>query len=71
MTGHRAAAEAAMVDRLRKGIIDGDLLPETDVTALAAFYSALSRGLAVQARDGATSEKLLSIARSAMRAWPD
>jgi AcrR family transcriptional regulator len=70
MTEHRATAEKAMAQRLRKGISDGDLPPDTDVTALAAFYSALSRGLAVQARDGASPEKLLSIARTAMQAWP-
>ena len=37
---------------------------------LAAFYNAVARGLAVQARDGATREKLAEIGRLAMRAWP-
>jgi hypothetical protein len=37
---------------------------------LAAYYSAVARGLAVQARDGASREKLSEIGRLAMRAWP-
>jgi hypothetical protein len=37
---------------------------------LAAYYSAVARGLAVQARDGASRDKLAEIGRLAMRAWP-
>jgi hypothetical protein len=36
----------------------------------AAYYSAVARGLAVQARDGASREKLAQIGRLAMSAWP-
>ena len=52
MAEHRANAEEMMAQRLRKGVEDGDLPPDTDVPALAAFYSAVTRGMAVQARDG-------------------
>jgi hypothetical protein len=37
---------------------------------LAAYFSAVAKGLAVQARDGASREKLAAIGRLAMRAWP-
>jgi hypothetical protein len=37
---------------------------------LAAYYSAVARGLAVQARDGASRKTLAEIGRLAMRAWP-
>lgn len=70
MTGHRRNAEEAMAARLRKGIEDGDVSAATNVDALAAYYSAVSRGLAVQARDGATLERLLQIVSIAMNAWP-
>ena len=70
MAGHRANAEAMMAQRLRKGVEDGDLPPDTDVPALAAFYSATTRGMAVQARDGASQQKLKAIADIAMQAWP-
>ena len=70
MTRYRGAAQAAMVDRIRRGIDEGDVPEDTDVEALAAFYSALLRGMVVQARDGASRERLLEIAEVGMRAWP-
>jgi AcrR family transcriptional regulator len=70
MVEHRAFSEAAMAERLRKGIADGDVPKDTDVDMLAAYFGAVARGLAVQARDGASREKLAEIGRLAMRAWP-
>ena len=48
----------------------GDMPGDIDVDALAAFVNAIVRGLAVQARDGASRSKLLNIGRVAMKAWP-
>ena len=70
MAAYRRAGQSAMADRIRKGIDDGDVPKDTNVEALAAFYSALSRGLVVQARDGASRERLLEIVEVAMSAWP-
>ena len=70
MVKHRADAEEMMAQRLRKGIEDGDLTSDTDVPALAAFYSAVTRGMAVHARDGAGPQKLKAIADVATKAWP-
>jgi AcrR family transcriptional regulator len=70
MTGHRRAAQSAMADRIQRGIDEGDVPKDTNVEALAAFYSALSCGMAVQARDGASHARLLEIVEVAMRAWP-
>ena len=70
MAGQRRNAEAAMAARIRRGIAEGDTPAETDAEALAAFYSTLSRGLVVQARDGASCERLQEIVEMAMRAWP-
>ena len=44
----------AMAARIRKGVADGDVPEGTDCDMLAAYYSAVARGLAVQARDGAS-----------------
>jgi hypothetical protein len=66
----RAGSQAAFAERIRKGIANGDVPKGTDVDALASYYSALAQGLAVQARDGASREKLLEIGRIGMRAWP-
>jgi hypothetical protein len=48
----------------------GDVSEDTDCDMLAAYYSAVARGLAVQARDGGSREKLAEIGRLAMLAWP-
>jgi len=70
MVEHRAFSEAAMAERIRKGIAHGDGPENTEVDMLAAYFSAVAKGLAVQARDGASREKLAEIGRLAMRAWP-
>jgi AcrR family transcriptional regulator len=70
MAGYRQAGQAAMADRIRRGIAEGDVPADTDADALAAFYSAVSRGMVVLARDGASRENLLDIVEIAMRAWP-
>jgi AcrR family transcriptional regulator len=70
MVRNRGAAQTAMAARIQRGIEEGDVPKDTDVEALAAFYSTLSRGLAVQARDGASRERLQEIVEIAMRAWP-
>ncbi len=70
MAEYRAFSESAMAERMRKGVANGDLSDDTDCDMLAAYYSAVARGLAVQARDGASREKLSEIGRLAMRAWP-
>jgi AcrR family transcriptional regulator len=70
MAEHRAFSESAMAARIRRGVTDGDVASDVDCDMLAAYYSAVARGLAVQARDGGSREKLSEIGRLAMRAWP-
>jgi AcrR family transcriptional regulator len=71
MVEYRAASEVYLADRIRKGIRDGDMPSTIDVDALAAFIHAIVRGMAVQARDGASRAKLENIGRVAMEAWPE
>lgn len=70
MAGYRQAAQTAMADRIRQGIAQGDVPGDVDAEALAAFYNAVARGMAVAARDGATRDRLLAIAATAMRSFP-
>ncbi len=70
MAEHRAFSEGAMAARIRKGVADGDVPEDTDCDMLAAYCSAVARGLAVQARDGASRDKLAQIGHLAMSAWP-
>ena len=46
------------------------LRPKLDAEALAGHIMAVIQGMSTLARDGATREKLLSVARAAMLAWP-
>ena len=55
--------EQALATRLRKGVSDGDLPPGTNVKELAAYFGSIFRGMAVQARDGASRKQLLAICR--------
>ncbi|GLQ67584.1 TetR family transcriptional regulator [Gluconobacter albidus] len=66
----RKQAEGAMAARLQEGLERGDLPTGADINALAAFYGSLLRGMAVQARDGASQERLKEIALIGMNAWP-
>jgi AcrR family transcriptional regulator len=71
MADLRRAGEAMMADRIRRGIAAGDTPPDADPAVLAAFFSTISRGLTVQARDGAPYERLQEIVDLAMRVWPE
>jgi AcrR family transcriptional regulator len=70
MVEHRAFSEGAMAARIRRGIAEGDVSGDTDVDVLAAYCSAVARGFAAQARDGASRERIAEIGHLAMRAWP-
>ncbi len=48
MVEHRAFSESVMAERIRQGIADGDVPADTDVEMLAAYFSAVARGLAVR-----------------------
>lgn len=70
MARHRLAGQTAMAERIRRGIADGDLPADTDATALAGYFNALARGMAVAARDGAGLAQLQQIAALGLRAFP-
>ncbi len=55
--------------RLRRGQSDGELRPDADAPAIAAFFGTILHGMAVEARDGASRERLDSVVDSAMVAW--
>jgi hypothetical protein len=60
--------------RLRTKIVEDRsmlrLKPKIDAGALAGYIMAVIQGMSTLARDGATREKLLSVASAAMLAWP-
>lgn len=67
---NRLNGETMLRDRLAQGIAAGDLDSSADVGQLAAFYTTVLEGLSIQARDGASVDKLNMIIDAAMLAWP-
>ena len=65
----RAGRHTLIEERLRQGIVDGDLPSTADLHAITTFYTAVLDGIAIGARDGASRRTLQTIADSAMAAW--
>jgi AcrR family transcriptional regulator len=57
--------------RLETAVAKGELPASTDIDGLSRFYLSVFQGMAVQAKDGATSPELRAVAAAAMAAWPD
>lgn len=70
MSALRASAEQAMDERLKQGQRDAQIASEVDTQVLAAFFNTVFRGMAIQARDGASRTRLLEIAEVTMNAFP-
>jgi AcrR family transcriptional regulator len=66
----RNGVEAHLRARIQAEVADGTLPPHTDAEILAAHTTAIIQGLSTLARDGASRDKLLRVALSAMTAWP-
>ncbi|HUL56530.1 MAG TPA: TetR/AcrR family transcriptional regulator [Usitatibacter sp.] len=66
----RAANRERLRARIKQGIAEGDVAPQTDAGALADFYVAIMAGLSMQARDGATRKSLLATVERAMLVFP-
>ncbi|MQY07731.1 hypothetical protein [Actinomadura macrotermitis] len=65
----RQGMQATILARLRQGVHDGDLPPEADLPALAAFYMTVLQGMSLQSRDGASRDVLETVVTCAMAAW--
>lgn len=66
---NRRTAETAMRRRIERGIVEGDVPAGTDAARIAAFYTTVTQGLSIQARDGASEQALNAIVDAAMAAW--
>ena len=66
----RVGIEAALRDKIAADIRAGVLPAGTDGATLAAYTVGVVQGLSTLARDGATREKLLGVARLALACWP-
>jgi AcrR family transcriptional regulator len=70
LAGQREELHRRLLERLDRGVKDGDLPPGTRTAPLADFLVAVLRGMSGRARDGGTLEELRTIAQTAMAAFP-
>jgi AcrR family transcriptional regulator len=69
LAGLRAKPEEALRERFATAIAEGDLAPDTDIEALAAYFNTVLEGLSIQARDGLSREALNRVVDFAVAAW--
>lgn len=65
----RRASMNALQARLLRAREAGELAPDADVAAMAAFYATVHSGMAFRARDGGSPQELRATAQAAMLAW--
>ena len=66
----RRGIEALLSDKISKDIAVGTLSDDTDADLLAAYVMTMIQGMASLARDGASRDKLQSLAGAMMHSWP-
>jgi Transcriptional regulator len=66
----RAEGEAVILARIERGQAEGDVAASADARMIAAFYTTVTHGLSIQARDGVGRNGLDRIVDAAMAAWP-
>lgn len=70
MAARRALAEDAIRARLTRAVKEGQIAPTADTKGLGSYFATFIQGMSVQARDGASFNKLCEIISLAMKAWP-
>jgi len=66
----RAATQLALRKRLERAQREGDLPASVDSAALASFVMAVSQGMAVQAKAGASRKALEGLVEHVLSTWP-
>jgi len=67
--GLRVRRQRVIQRRLQRAVKEGELPKNLDVVAMAAFYTTVIDGLAIQARDGVSRKALNFAVCCAMAAW--
>jgi AcrR family transcriptional regulator len=65
----RRQISQSILERLKQGQDQGDVPKAAPIVALAAYYSTVLHGLALQSRDGASRKTLTQVVQFAMADW--
>lgn len=66
----RKSYQEILLQRMQKGIEDGDVAPDAPIHAIVDFYITVIDGFTIQACDGIELERLNQVIFNAMQAWP-
>jgi AcrR family transcriptional regulator len=70
LAARRTRDEAVLRKRLERARSEGDLPEDVSPADLARFIATVLRGMAVQAKSGASRQELRRVAAMALRVWP-
>ena len=70
LAARRTRDEAVLRKRLERARSEGDLPKDVSPADLARFIATVLRGMAVQAKSGASRQELRRVAAMALRVWP-
>ncbi|VUS32731.1 TetR/AcrR family transcriptional regulator [Klebsiella huaxiensis] len=70
LKSRHAMQEQALTQFLQQRQIRGELPSDGDVSQLAQFLSCVLQGMSISAREGADFTKIMQIAETTMRLWP-
>lgn len=65
----RKEIQAAIEERIRRGVADGDVSAGANVKVVSAFLMTVLQGLSLRARDGASRESMQQVADAALAAF--
>jgi AcrR family transcriptional regulator len=70
LISRRLGGEAALRQRLKRAIVEGDLPPDANPASLARYIAIIIQGMSVHAASGATRSQLRGIIDIALESWP-
>jgi AcrR family transcriptional regulator len=70
LISRRLGGEAALRQRLKRAIMEGDLPPDANPASLARYVAIITQGMSVQAASGASRRQLRDIVDIALQSWP-
>ena len=66
----RASSEAALLARMERAKVEGDLPDHITADGIVRYLNAVSQGLSIQGGSGASPEQLDQIVRTTLELWP-
>ncbi|MCW3796731.1 TetR/AcrR family transcriptional regulator [Sphingomonas sp. BN140010] len=70
LIARRASSQQALIERMERAKVEGDLPPHTDVQGITNYLLAILQGMSVQAGSGASKAELEEVVRTSLAIWP-